>query len=145
MPPKSGTNRDLFPGHSAGKGDAERSPGWRDHYDIPPSGDMTGFKRVAVNRLRKVYGRPAAPPPLEPVPAYRRVLVTNVRATPLEVWVNMPNCGVQKALLMPDTGVSATLMREHEDGKGFVVAFDLGIFGGIACHVAAGGLTVVDV
>ncbi len=34
MPRNSGpAARDLFPGHGAGKGDADRSPKWRENYD----------------------------------------------------------------------------------------------------------------
>jgi hypothetical protein len=49
--------RDLLSAHSgnAGKGDADRSPGWRDKYDIPPSGDMIGFTQVGPSKIRKVY------------------------------------------------------------------------------------------
>lgn len=61
-------SRDLFPGTGAGKGDAERSPGWRDNYDsidfhrhqpnaagtaLEPKPD--GFTRVSPARIRKVY------------------------------------------------------------------------------------------
>jgi hypothetical protein len=50
-------SRDLFSSHgSAGKGDRERSSGWRDRYDLPPSGDMTGWRRVGPSKWRKVYG-----------------------------------------------------------------------------------------
>ena len=52
----------MFPGHGAGKGDADRSPRWRDHYDEvawPKSDD--GFTRTG-NRQVKRYGT------AEPVP-----------------------------------------------------------------------------
>lgn len=67
MPPGSpNSSRDLFPGHGAGKGDAERSPGWRDNYDeilFPkhlPGQD--GFIQKSLGRKVKRYG---APPPAE--------------------------------------------------------------------------------
>lgn len=65
MPAKSGTHRDLgLRSTGAGKGDVERSSGWRDKYDevewTPKGIDPTteGFK-VVSNRLRKTY--PAQP------------------------------------------------------------------------------------
>ena len=61
-------SRDLFPGTGAGKGDADRSPNWRDHYneidwqrkpvhtfDVAPDLWSDGFRKVGANRLRKVY------------------------------------------------------------------------------------------
>lgn len=61
-------SRDLFPGHGAGKGDKERSPGWRDHYDdidwqrsalftfdCDPNLWSDGFRKVSPNRIRKTY------------------------------------------------------------------------------------------
>jgi len=60
MPPGSpNSSRDLFPGHGAGKGDAERSPGWRDNYDeilFPRDPRVSdGFERKGVGRLVKRY------------------------------------------------------------------------------------------
>jgi hypothetical protein len=48
----------------AGKGDGDRSPGWRDHYDEINWGfehynqvaEGEGFERVSAGRLRKRYG-----------------------------------------------------------------------------------------
>lgn len=66
MPQKSGTNRDLFPGHGAGKGDAERCGIWRDkihevnfHPEI--SDEQKGFVKAGNNRIRKTYGQQAKP------------------------------------------------------------------------------------
>lgn len=58
MPPRpnQGTGqRDLL-NHQNGKGDADRSPGYRKFYDdilFPPA---EGFFRVTPNRIRKHYG-----------------------------------------------------------------------------------------
>lgn len=75
MPKSSGINRDVglnHPGTGSGKGDADRSPGWREHYDDinwnapewkpgEPLRDINnGFREVGRNRIRKVYGQ--APP-----------------------------------------------------------------------------------
>ena len=59
-------SRDLMPDHSgAGKGDADRSPGWRDHYDeiewgsgmrYPSDNCPVGFFPIGPKRYRKVYG-----------------------------------------------------------------------------------------
>lgn len=50
MPKNSGpTNRDMFPTTDAGKGDADRSPGWRAGYDeinwgvTPPARPIQDF------------------------------------------------------------------------------------------------------
>lgn len=60
------------PGTGSGKGDADRSPGWREHYDDinwnapewKPGEALrdinNGFREVGRNRIRKVYGQ--APP-----------------------------------------------------------------------------------
>lgn len=47
----------MFPGHGAGKGDADRSPGWRDQYDTVnwPHSDE-GFEQVSEHRKVKRYG-----------------------------------------------------------------------------------------
>jgi hypothetical protein len=43
--------------HLNGKGDKERSPGWRENYpEIKGFGTTTGFTRVNAARTRKVYG-----------------------------------------------------------------------------------------
>lgn len=60
--------RDLFPGHGAGKGDADRSPKWRDNYDeinwkvvvsfdlACDAGDKTEtFVQVGPGRKKKTY------------------------------------------------------------------------------------------
>jgi hypothetical protein len=70
-------SRDLFPGVGAGKGDGDRSPGWRERYDEidfqrPPvpagieakaanevTDYLNGFRRVSPSRIRKVYGSSA--------------------------------------------------------------------------------------
>lgn len=50
-------SRDLgLKGTGAGKGDAERSPGWRKQYDDINWGRPAG---EPVKRFRKVYGTPA--------------------------------------------------------------------------------------
>lgn len=50
------TQRGLL-GSGAGKGDADRSPGWRDHYDeIDWSGSQTGFEQVGSHKQVKRYG-----------------------------------------------------------------------------------------
>lgn len=67
MPRNSGhTKRDMFGSHPGqnGKGSADRSPGWREHYDEidwgpehiphPASGQ--------VRRFRKTYGGATTPP-----------------------------------------------------------------------------------
>lgn len=59
MPKQSNTQRDLLASHTgAGKGDADRSPLWRNHYEeIAWEKDKTpGFKTVAPGVSRKVYG-----------------------------------------------------------------------------------------
>lgn len=43
--------------HGAGKGDKDRSPGWRKNYDEIRWPGVTGFKR-RDSRLRKIYGTP---------------------------------------------------------------------------------------
>lgn len=60
-------SRDLFPGHGAGKGDGDRSPGWREKYNevdfhrasTPAAAKLNdyynGFREVSPNRIRKVY------------------------------------------------------------------------------------------
>jgi len=40
--------------HGAGKGDADRSPGWRKNYDEIRWSGVVGFKR-RDSRLRKIY------------------------------------------------------------------------------------------
>jgi hypothetical protein len=58
MPKNSGqTNRDLFSSHgAAGKGDADRSPKWRDHYDeIDWHHRPDEFKQVRPGLKRKIY------------------------------------------------------------------------------------------
>jgi hypothetical protein len=61
MPPRANVgrgNRALMDSHQAGKGDKDRSPGYRKHYDEinwNAAGD-DGFKRVTSNRIRKTYG-----------------------------------------------------------------------------------------
>lgn len=49
-------------GEGAGKGDVDRSPGWREHYDEinwPRSND--GFEQLGVKRQRKRYGTERKP------------------------------------------------------------------------------------
>jgi hypothetical protein len=42
--------------HINGKGDKDRSPGWREHYDeIAWPHDNTGFVRITPHRIRKIY------------------------------------------------------------------------------------------
>ena len=72
MPHNSGpAKRDLFPGHGAGKGDADRSPGWRNNYDeinwgnrdpvlsldqaISLDSPVSLFVKVRPGVMRKVY------------------------------------------------------------------------------------------
>jgi hypothetical protein len=55
------STRDLMSSHNtgAGKGDADRSPGWRDGYEeIDWKRDLEndGFTQVGHGRYRKVYG-----------------------------------------------------------------------------------------
>jgi hypothetical protein len=51
----------MFPSHGAGKGDADRSPGWREHYDEIEWGDGHNEGHHNVTRtFHKTYG-PAAP------------------------------------------------------------------------------------
>jgi hypothetical protein len=46
--------------HINGKGDKERSAGWRNNYpEINGFGTATGFTRVDAARIRKTYGKPA--------------------------------------------------------------------------------------
>jgi hypothetical protein len=66
MPHNSGqSNRDLLSAHgAAGKGDADRSPGWRDGYgDVADLGsrpsEAEGFRQTGAGRWRKVYGNAA--------------------------------------------------------------------------------------
>ena len=68
------TKRDLFPGTGAGKGDADRSPKWRDHYDEInwTESDDSVWTEVRPGRYRKIYGtteireaRPSIPPDAE--------------------------------------------------------------------------------
>ncbi len=48
--------------HCAGKGDCERSPGWRNRYhEIRGFGTASGFVRVNAARQRKSYGCPSSP------------------------------------------------------------------------------------
>lgn len=48
--------------HTNGKGDKERSPGWRENYpSIQGFGTATGFTRINSGRIRKSYGHPASP------------------------------------------------------------------------------------
>lgn len=63
MPRNSGpAKRDLFPSHGAGKGSAERSPGWREHYDDIDFGmkyagpDHPDFTPISPGKVRKTYG-----------------------------------------------------------------------------------------
>jgi hypothetical protein len=71
MPHNSGpTKRDMFDSHGAGKGDSDRSPGWREHYDDIDWGakniqlaigsrrtyEPAGFREVSPGVRRKVYG-----------------------------------------------------------------------------------------
>jgi hypothetical protein len=42
--------------HTNGKGDKDRSPGWRDHYSEIKFTAAEGFFRVGPNRIRKRYG-----------------------------------------------------------------------------------------
>jgi len=46
--------------HGAGKGDKDRSPGWRDNYDSIFFPGVTGLRRKNAATLIKVY-RPAPP------------------------------------------------------------------------------------
>jgi hypothetical protein len=50
----------LLGAHQNGKGDADRSPGYRKNYDEINFNRWTqvddGFKRVTPNRIRKTYG-----------------------------------------------------------------------------------------
>lgn len=48
----------MFPGHGAGKGDKERSSGWRNFYDeidFHRGAEDDGFKPVGLKRIRKTY------------------------------------------------------------------------------------------
>jgi hypothetical protein len=46
--------------HINGKGDKERSAGWRNNYpEINGFGTATGFTRVDAARIRKTYGKPS--------------------------------------------------------------------------------------
>jgi hypothetical protein len=56
--PNQTTERDLLQAHGAGKGDKDRSPGWREnmeaidfHRDQPD-----GFTRTSATRIVKRYG-----------------------------------------------------------------------------------------
>lgn len=59
--------RDIGLSGGAGKGDAERSAGWREHYDeiewTPRENKWDGFQRGTMG-FRKVY-RPEKPPTRE--------------------------------------------------------------------------------
>jgi len=60
MPRNSGhTKRDMFESHPGqnGKGSADRSPGWREHYDEIDWGATHGAKVPGSFRFRKVYGK----------------------------------------------------------------------------------------
>jgi hypothetical protein len=61
MPRNSGkTNRDLLSSHPGqnGKGSADRSPGWREHYDEINWGAAHGAKMPGgFLRFRKTYGK----------------------------------------------------------------------------------------
>jgi hypothetical protein len=73
MPKNSGhTKRDLFPATGAGKGDADRSPGWREHYDEI---QWSPRQPAEPKRFRKVYG-PATPRP-DDTQAWRTVAPDN--------------------------------------------------------------------
>lgn len=62
MPPQSNAgngNRSLLGAHQNGKGDADRSPGYRKHYDeidFTSTSTDDGFIRVNRSRIRKHYG-----------------------------------------------------------------------------------------
>lgn len=65
------TQRGLLDSHNTqnGKGDADRSPKWRDHYhevDWQPGTD-SGFRQISPKHFRKTYGvqkaKHPAPPP----------------------------------------------------------------------------------
>jgi hypothetical protein len=53
----------------AGKGDADRSPGWRDNYDdidFKRDVEHDGFTQIGHGRHRKVYGPPPSAPEVLP-------------------------------------------------------------------------------
>lgn len=54
--PVAHSSRDLFPGHGAGKGDAERSSGWRNNYSEINWPGVSGLQRDRRGRLVKTYG-----------------------------------------------------------------------------------------
>jgi hypothetical protein len=59
-------SRDLLGAHPGqnGKGDADRSPGWRGHYDEvswPAPSAEEGFVQTGPKSFRKVYGNPHVP------------------------------------------------------------------------------------
>lgn len=61
MPPHSPNSpRDLFPGHGAGKGDAERSPNWRSLFPDSIHTGVKGLVKIKEGRYRKVYRTSAA-------------------------------------------------------------------------------------
>lgn len=52
------TQRHLLESHGAGKGDADRSPGWREQYDtVAWPHDDAGFERVGTHKQVKRYGQ----------------------------------------------------------------------------------------
>lgn len=106
---------------------------------------MTGFKRVAVNRIRKVYGARKQVTIDEVQPPGRPVLVTNESLVARTLWVNMPLGGIQKAVLMPYAPEKATIIKEHTGLDKRVVGYDLLIFGGVAHNVPLAGLQIKDV
>jgi hypothetical protein len=67
--PVAHSSRDLFPGHGAGKGDAERSPGWRENYPEINWPGVSGLKEVKPGHFRKVYGSQPITQEYAPQPA----------------------------------------------------------------------------
>jgi hypothetical protein len=61
MPKRSAAGQRNFGLEGSGKGDADRSPGWRDKYDDidwerSDSGVDDGFRRIGTTRFIKLYG-----------------------------------------------------------------------------------------
>lgn len=73
MPHNSGpAKRDMLDSHGAGKGDADRSPKWREHYDEVEWGqkykglNQPGFESIGPGRIRKTYGPVVSRPEDQP-------------------------------------------------------------------------------
>lgn len=93
MPKNSGhPKRDLFPATGAGKGDVDRSPGWREHYDEI---NWTPRQSTASKRFRKVYGEdsgPEASGPATPRPDDAQSWRTNENPVCTGIDPACPNC-----------------------------------------------------